>query len=130
MGEIAAACPRCRLAPELRAQWGCDEPSTIGAYWFMRCPRCDGFDQACELCRGGGRAGMDRCPPSMVTRDAGRVMDVYAAYKNGVLPDPGGWYQQTALFGRVIRVVESEVSFIREARERARKMKKDRVRRG
>lgn len=57
----------------------------------------------------------------MVTQDSGQCITAYNFYKNGVMPRPGGWMDQSAKFIDAVQVIDGEVNAIE--RERVEKIK-------
>jgi hypothetical protein len=116
-GEVAARCPACMSDPALRERWGCDKDADMAIY-AIECPRCDSGDPDCELCGGGGSYHVARCPSSQVDRSAVKIVEAYRWAREGVLPDPGGLYQQPAELVRAFGLLDRERSRIELDRER------------
>ena len=82
---------------------------------------CSGGDD-CEACGGSGVEDSLRCPASMVTPSIMALLDSNRAFKDGHLPSPGMWLDQSAAWARWMRVIEAEVGKIEKVRaKRARK---------
>lgn len=110
-GSVEPSCKVCRRPgnEDLRAQWGCDAPSTVGGVYFVTCPRCDGTDEECERCEGSGRALVPRCPNALADPAVIDALESYAILSNhGQYPVPGGRFAQTASFHRVCSVISAE----------------------
>lgn len=121
-GEIEPNCGLCRRhdAGPLRAEWGCDAPSTVGGVYKITCPRCDGASKDCERCDGSGKARMLRCPSSIVDRRSWDAVEAAIDYtERGSRPVPGGRYEQTAQFSRVVQIVGAERAAIDKERGKA-----------
>lgn len=75
----------------------------------ITCPRCDGRRGGdCELCEGKGDQWMFRCPASLLSADVRGLLLAYGAFQNGILPDPGGLYDQSASFVHSISLLAAE----------------------
>lgn len=116
-GSVEPSCKVCRRPGNeaLRAEWGCDAPSTVGGVYYVTCPRCDGTDEECARCEGSGRAMVLRCPSSLTDRRIIDALESYAILTNhGQYPAPGGRFAQTASFHRVVGVISREKSIVEE----------------
>lgn len=108
-GGINHRCPPLDGAQNVqaRASWGCDRPGT-GSHYFITCTRCNGAGAGCTEC-SVGRMYPERCPSHYMSRSASELLGVYAAYSNhGVLPCPGGRYEQSANFMHWIPIITEE----------------------
>ena len=133
-GQCAAA-PSHRLGcperPETRRIFGCDGPGTRG-YW-IRCWGCGGGahgSTGCPVCtpadaardaEGSYRAGfvhLDRCPTHHMTPGVAMMLSAYSHYREGVLPETGGWLDQAATWGDCMALIGRLVAAAEEA-ERA-----------
>lgn len=87
----------------------------------ITCPRCGGdktiAGQPCDLCKGRGDQWMYRCPAALADPEIRGLARAYGAYQVGVLPDPGGLYDQSACFIHALSVFAAEKDAI-EANER------------
>lgn len=90
----------------------------------MTCSACSGGDDKCATCGGTGYEDSLRCPVSILGTDAQQVialLDSYRAWKDGHLPAPGAWLDQSAVWARWMRIIENEASKIEvERAKRAR----------
>lgn len=103
-------CTRCVHSPELRQQWGCDEPVAEATQWLKPCPFCSGSDDSCEHCKGSNEIPILRCPRKTVTQQHMDTITAAALVEQGVLPDRGGWQDQPATFVRAYPTVAREIS--------------------
>jgi hypothetical protein len=89
----------------------------------MTCSACSGAgDESCPTCKGTSFEDSLRCPASMVDQGTLALLDSYRAWKDGHLPAPGAWLDQSAVWARWMRIIESEASKIElERAKRARK---------
>jgi hypothetical protein len=88
------------------------------------CPFCAGELDQCQHCHGTNVVQLHRCPNQLATR---REMDIVTACgltEQGVLPDPGGWQDQSATFTAAWPIVMHE---IRRWRQLAQKLAMDRA---
>lgn len=134
---IPMTCSLCRqddqkAAQELRKKWGCDETLTIeewkaneseditSALEFSPCYACDGKDPDCPACNGTDSWKLFRCPHACLESWHIDVCHGVVEKRRGILPFPGGWMDQPALFVNAARVVGAELSRIEDAaRERS-----------
>jgi hypothetical protein len=115
-------CTRCRHDPELRRRWGCDGPAPEPVLYVSPCPACRGRRQDCSECKGRNAAPVWRCPNVLVGRCEVAVVEAVAVFVDkGILPNPGGWSDQAAVFTEAYGHVSGEVEAWREVhRARAR----------
>jgi hypothetical protein len=112
-------CTRCH-DPELRRQWGCDEPTAEPVVFLDPCPWCEAKRDDCEHCGGSGKAPVHRCPHALVTRDELELVQACALVEQGHLPERGGWQDQPAAFVQAYPLVMREVQHWRRvAQEKA-----------
>lgn len=88
----------------------------------MTCSACSGGDDACKVCGGTSFEDSKRCPASMVDSGVLALLDSYRAFKDGHLPAPGAWLDQSAAWARWMRVIEAEAGKIEV--ERAKKARR------
>lgn len=63
------------------------------------CVFCHGDNAECAACGGTNELRVHRCPNVLVTdRERAAVRAVVMVIDQGLLPDPGGWMQQSATF--------------------------------
>lgn len=74
------------------------------------CPYCDGRNDDCTDCHGTNRVPMLRCPASQVTRREIDVVTSVGMTQVGVLPSPGGWFDQPHTWVKAWPVVMREIS--------------------
>jgi len=60
------------------------------------------------VCGGRGEKRIYRCAPSFLDEDTHQIMTAYHNHQQGILPGPGAWSDQTAVFAKALRVVASE----------------------
>lgn len=84
----------------------------------MTCSGCSGGDDDCKVCGGCGFEDSLRCPVSMVTPSIMALLDSYRAFKDGHLPAPGAWLDQSATWARWMRIVDGEVAKLEEERRK------------
>jgi hypothetical protein len=84
------------------------------------CERCDGSKldpdtgESCQLCEGRGDKWVYRCPASQMTVETNALVRMWGPYQNGLLPDEGGVYDQSACFVRAMGVLATEKAAIEE----------------
>ena len=83
----------------------------------ITCTRCAGRDAECAVCHGGGEERVFQCPGTIGSVETSSVIRAYRDYKNGILPDPGGMYDQSSIFVDMIQVVDAELAAL-QAEER------------
>jgi len=76
----------------LKIERGCEKDSPIPNKWQI------------------GGVVSQRCPKKQTDSNIGVYFTAYNFYKNGFLPNPGGWLNQTAKFIEVISLIDREVS--------------------
>lgn len=52
----------------------------------------------------------DRCPRTYLTQNMEEWIVAYKMFKNGFLPNAGGWLQQSSKFIQVMTFLEMEIS--------------------
>jgi len=93
----------------------------------MTCSECGGGGaEDCKVCGGCGIEDSLRCPASMVTSKVLALLDSYRAFKDGHLPAPGAWLDQSASWARWMRIIEGEVGKIEEERAKRARAKAQR----
>lgn len=118
-GGVEQSCRVCRKPgnDDLRARWGCDEPTPYPQF-LLDCPTCEGKHAECDDCRGIGRIEYRDCPFRHVTQ---RELDVCTAAvlieQTGILPASGGWFEQSAVFLDAVSIVLREKAKYDEARQ-------------
>ena len=86
----------------------------------IRCFFCAGAREDCEHCHGTGEIPIHRCPNQLVTDAELECVNACFRTEQGVLPDPGGWQDQAAMFTQAWPLVMHEIAHWREvARDRA-----------
>lgn len=63
----------------------------------------------------------NRCPKSYVTENMDFWIKAFSMYKNGFLPDSGGWLRQTNKFTEVMAFIDAEISKHNQAVNNGRK---------
>ena len=76
----------------------------------ITCPRCNGArgDTDCPRCMGRGDQWLYRCPNSLLSPDVRGLLRAWGAFQNGILPDPGAFYDQSASFIHAMGVLNAE----------------------
>lgn len=143
-GNVSLKCPACTGpdAEALRDMEGCDFTQRFGEPTIdakgkvyeefkghaprmsITCTLCAGRDASCPVCRGGGEEPVFQCPGTVCDIDTARVMQAYTDYQNGILPDAGGMYDQSAPFVDMMRVVGSELAALQAEDRKHAKSKK------
>ncbi|MDP3790341.1 MAG: hypothetical protein Q8R48_08085 [Candidatus Omnitrophota bacterium] len=59
-----------------------------------------------------GDYNFQRCPVKEITLDISQYIRAYNFYKNGNLPNAGGWLDQTAKFIDVVELIDGEMNAI------------------
>jgi hypothetical protein len=114
-------CSQCH-EPEIRKQWGCDEPTAEPLFWLEPCPFCAGKQQACAHCDGTNKVAMHRCPNALATQVERDMLTAAALVEHGVLPEEGGFQDQAATFCQAYPLAMQEIVHWRAvAADRARK---------
>ena len=83
------------------------------------CERCDGSKKLpdgedCDLCEGRGDKWVYRCPASQMTVSTSSLVRMWGPYQNGILPDGGGLYDQSACFVHAMAILGAEKAGIDE----------------
>lgn len=83
------------------------------------CERCNGGKKLpngrdCDLCEGRGDRYIYRCPASQLDMEGAALIRMWGPYQNGVLPDAGGLYEQSACFVHAMAVMGAEKAAIEE----------------
>jgi hypothetical protein len=116
-GDIEPDCKVCRRpdAGGVRAEWGCDRDSTVGGVYRISCVACDGQNRDCQKCDGSGKSMALRCPSSMIDRRTWDAIEAAIDFtERGNYPVPGGRYEQSAQFSRVVQAVSAERAVIED----------------
>jgi hypothetical protein len=103
-----ANCEQCH-EPCNRERWGCDSEATEPVVELSPCPACSGAREACWLCDGTNSLTYHRCPNVLVTKRELDLVRAAAMVEQGVLPDPGGWLQQSAPFVAAYPIIVHEI---------------------
>jgi hypothetical protein len=86
-----------------REMWGCDAPTAQPQLWIP-CVACDGREQTCESCSGGGFEALYRCPQTFVTDEAREFVELFQVYPQA-LPLSGGLYEQPDRYLIAMRII-------------------------
>lgn len=70
------------------------------------------------MCEGRGEKRLFRCAPSFMDEDTHQAMTAYRNHQQGILPGPGAWSEQTAVFARVLRIISGERSVLQQEESR------------
>lgn len=98
-------CGQCRGDENLRAQWGCDEPSKV-LFLEHECVSCSGA--GCRDCKTTGVWRLDRCPYAVVPDEVWRVIEYSSLIEAGILPISGGLEEQSHTFLAALRIAITE----------------------
>ena len=79
--------------------------------------------ETCGLCEGRGDQYIYRCPASQVGLSEQRALTAWSAFQSGVLPDPGGLYDQAACFMHAIGIINAEKAAIEDLARQSAKSK-------
>lgn len=90
-------CLKCTEA--LKLERGCEGDSSIPGMWKI------------------GDEEFSRCPRSLVTARSIEYLNAYIFFKEGFLPNPGGWLDQPLKFIQAMRVIEAEVIKTKEEKD-------------
>lgn len=60
---------------------------------------------------------IERCPRKYVDGPTLMMLAAYREYKNGFLPNPGGWLDQPMKFIQSMQIVDSVISKLEEAED-------------
>jgi len=96
--DASLECRRC--TNEQRIERGCDEDSPIPGYW-----KFDEFET-------------NRCPVRLVTKNSLRLIEAFLYFKQGLLPNAGGWMDQPAKLFEAFEVIEAESRKIQDKKEK------------
>jgi len=91
-------CRRC--TDDQKAERGCEENSPIPGYW-----KFDDFET-------------NRCPVRLVTKSSLMLIEAFLYFKQGFLPNAGGWMDQPAKLFEAFEVIEGESRKIQEKKEK------------
>ena len=64
---------------------------------------------------------MYRCPASQVSRSSAALISAFSGYQNGLLPDPGGLWDQAASFVHGLSILAAEKNAIEELSRESRR---------
>ncbi len=90
-------CHKCSDAQ--KQERGCEADSQIPGMWKI------GDDE------------ISRCPRGLVTIKTIEYLNAYIFFKQGFLPNPGGWLDQPLKFIQAMRVIEAEVMKLKEEKD-------------
>ena len=120
-----------------RKAWGCDGPAPFPVF-EVTCSACAGgmsleVGDKCGACNGLGTVWFDRCPTSVLRNiplsyraTVETAIRAYIQYDTRhVMPSSGGYVEQTAYFGAVVDIIDSERGrldeIVNDKRDRERK---------
>jgi len=69
---------------------------------------CEGREEIIEI----EGIKVDRCPVKMITAQSMAYIEAYYQYKNGYLPNSGGWLDQPIKFLEAMKIIEEAVEKI------------------
>lgn len=116
--------PTCTLChdPDNRRTWGCDEPAAEAVTRITPCYACQGMRDDCDECRGTNEVDVFECPNRLVHREHQDAVLAIVQMEHGILPAPGGLYDQSATFVEAVPLLMREVAHWRDvAIEQARR---------
>lgn len=90
MPDFKLDCQKC--TDKQKYERGCEKDSPLPGRWQI------------------GEQMFQRCPLKTVNLSSYKMIQAYNFYKNGYLPNSGGWMDQSAKFIEAIDVIEKEVS--------------------
>jgi hypothetical protein len=90
-------CQKCSAA--LKLERGCETDVSIPGMWKI------------------GNDEFSRCPRSLVTTKSIEYLNAYIYFKQGFLPNPGGWLDQPLKFIQAMRIIETEVMKLKEEKD-------------
>ncbi|MDD5108294.1 MAG: hypothetical protein PHC29_02110 [Candidatus Omnitrophica bacterium] len=90
-------CQKCSDA--LKLERGCAADSNIPEMWKI------------------GDWEFSRCPRGLVTIKSIEYLNAYIFFKEGFLPNPGGWLDQPLKFIQAMRLIAAEVIKIKEEKD-------------
>lgn len=103
--------PNCSLChdPANRTKWGCDQPAPLPVVDISPCPFCGGADDKCPDCHGTNHIGIHTCPRKLIQPIHTEMVMATLRVEEGILPDQGGWNDQSATFCRAYEVCIAEI---------------------
>jgi hypothetical protein len=116
IGDALPDCAKCRKPEfaELRVTWGCDRPAEDPVF-SITCSKCDPDDPDpdCAKCDGTGAIKHYRCMTKTIAEgDSAACWGFIRSFQmmegNGILPDSGGWYDQTSMFADACSILRAE----------------------
>lgn len=120
-GGHEPSCTQCH-DPDKRKQWGCDEPAAEAVMQISPCFVCHGDRDDCAECRGTNEIPIFTCPNRLVRRVHQDAVLAVVQMESGVLPAPGGLYDQAATFVDALPLLMREIAHWRQvAMDRASK---------
>ena len=99
--QVMDAGLECRgCTNEQKIERGCDKDSPIPGYW-----KFEDFETS-------------RCPVKIVTKISMKLIETFLYFKQGFLPNAGGWMDQPAKLFEAFEVIEAEARKIQESKEK------------
>ncbi|MDD4873881.1 MAG: hypothetical protein PHE15_02760 [Dehalococcoidales bacterium] len=96
--EAGLDCRKC--INEEKEERGCEKDSPIPGYW-----KFDEFETS-------------RCPVKLITKQSIRLLEAFLHFKQGFLPNAGGWMDQPAKLFEAFEIVETELRKIQEKKDK------------
>lgn len=84
------------------------------------CDVCLDFDPDCKECGGSGQSLRYRCPQSEAGDVGAIVVRAAAQWQNGILPGPGGSFNQCSKLERLVGIAWGEKARIEQAEAKVR----------
>lgn len=130
-------CQKCMNLhdPSYRRINGCDE-DTASPQAVITCPACYGAKTGCSHCNETGRVEYHACPRRVMDADTMEFVRVASMVECGILPNGGGWCDQTNAFTQayyhfsIVSSEQTKARIDREAKQRERKAKQEAASRG
>lgn len=108
-------CNQCKDDPKLRKAWGCDGPTaTDECAAEIACPACNGRPVTCSHCDTSGVVRFRRCPWQLIGFEHSELVMFAVRSEQGLLPAPGGFYDQAATFCDAFDFARNELAEWRE----------------
>lgn len=105
LGEVKRSCSTCKVNPEARKAWGCEQDTEFPQFELPFCLRCNGTNAECEMCHGSARVPIFRCPLALVGSEHYEMVSLFSHYQRGFLPDAGGILDQAPAFLDGVRLL-------------------------
>lgn len=91
-------CRRC--TNDQKIERGCEQDSPIPGFW-----KFDDFETS-------------RCPVKLITKVSVKLLEAFLYFKQGYLPNAGGWMDQPAKLFEALEVIETEILKIQDKKDK------------